>query len=476
MTTDWIRPAGCESGSCVEIRTFSDGTAIRHSDEPEHVIVFKSAEWDAFVAGLVAEQLAEAEDDRDFHAAHADRIADIADHIAAANRRNREAKEALATENARLRQRVDTLERSLTDSACEVESLRAFLHSANQRIEEVEGMVAVLQRSRDALRNSNRDLLKQRNAAVAEAAVLRLKVRRMQDVADQAITWFRKGGNFFDFHAAVLAYRKGQEAAPESTESAEQPPGEAMATDGAGAQGEAQGAVEAFWRWLGDLHDRIYSGGTAFLEHFVPAARVDPASTWVDVTDRIRADARATEATFTGTPTATMATGVVKVTMEDGIQVALDGLHGQEKRRADLAEREAGRAGEAQEQPWTQEQVDRINRRAEEGADRMRPFVRDAKRPAEAQERTEGLDAAIEAACAVRYGASWPTADKVLAAGWRSDMAEILRAASPLIERAALLAAADEIRSRLDQYESTYIGLVEAVDMLERRAGRTGGA
>jgi hypothetical protein len=48
--TDWIKPDGCESATCLEVRRTSFGhVALRNSNERNHVAVVTGAEFNAFV-------------------------------------------------------------------------------------------------------------------------------------------------------------------------------------------------------------------------------------------------------------------------------------------------------------------------------------------------------------------------------------------------------------------------------------------
>jgi len=61
MPSDWIRPDGCEGGSCVEYRTADGKVFVRNSTDEDHMVALTVAEWDAFVAGLTAAAVAEIE-------------------------------------------------------------------------------------------------------------------------------------------------------------------------------------------------------------------------------------------------------------------------------------------------------------------------------------------------------------------------------------------------------------------------------
>src|SRR6185369_10383264 len=294
--SEWIRPAGCDSGSCVEYRTVDGRVFVRSSEDPNDMITFTVAEWDAFVAGLTAPlreamrqgnalaeewqtrfeaERDEARVERDAAFVRANEAArlsaearDRSDDLAATieplreqirdlegERLDRDAWACniaathnypsdedpyelirqglrdLAAENARLRQ-------SLTAADCEVESLRAGLadmttreHNENYQRREAEAELRV---------------------AIAEAAVLGSKVRRMQPVVEAAQAWLahRRSPDAFTRQPraelirladALDALQNGPAPAPPLP--AEQPPVEALATDGAGAQGEAQGAA-----------------------------------------------------------------------------------------------------------------------------------------------------------------------------------------------------------------------------------------
>lgn len=53
--TDWIKPQGCESATCLEVRRTSLGNvALRNSNEPTHVVVVSGAEFNAMMAAAKA--------------------------------------------------------------------------------------------------------------------------------------------------------------------------------------------------------------------------------------------------------------------------------------------------------------------------------------------------------------------------------------------------------------------------------------
>jgi len=420
--SEWIRPDGCEGGACVEYRTVDGKVYVRNSTDEDHMVAFTVAEWYAFVAGLVET------------AVHDARVVINLDN------------ERLTVENARL-------EKSLTDSACEVESLRAFLHSANQRIEEVEGMVAVLQRGRDQLRAFNRESERQRNEAIAEAAVLRHRDRRTQAVVEAAEAVVAAELVLLKFEyptaeddadqafldaltAAVAALQDVPASPPESQLPADQPPVEALATDGAGAQGEAQGDYCP----VCDHDDHRCPGCGSSVEH--------GAITCDDCIETPEESVAIVDANLR----AKGGSGLTEVLPEPAP-------------KPDGEVPEAGRAGEAQEPSFAERygrQIDSV-------------IMEDLERST--QDRTEGLDAAIEAAtmAILRYDLRVGLATNIRPASHHRCEAEAaIRAASPLIERAALLAAADAWST---EWIEDGTGFPENTDeWLRDRAGRVVGS
>jgi hypothetical protein len=136
-----------------------------------------------------------------------------------------------------------------------------------------------------ALLAAARDLdivLNQRNEAIAEAAVLRHRDRRTQAVVEAAVAWrgsvasqVEIGPTVWHLVSAVDALQKGPETALSATESADQPPVEALATDGAGAEGEAQGAAEASWRSPVHTTSATEADGWQAIQGFVNRLRRD---------------------------------------------------------------------------------------------------------------------------------------------------------------------------------------------------------
>jgi hypothetical protein len=564
----------------VEYRTVGDFVFVRNpTRDPDRLISFTVAEWDAFVAGLTAEVATEnqrlkalvgdetyeaetwegcdrAEAIRQANSFHEaamnwtvehDKRRDERDEAEAVRREVEIDRDNLAAQNARLRQRVDTLEKSLTAADCEVESLRTFadevldlvpegwgdemplpplpadgslpplvsnetvalgwvrrIAAENPRLrrqhDQAAKDLAKVVRERDALVGGIAEAVRHRNEAIAEAAVLGSKVRRMQPVVEAAEAWlavaavtpapwwWQPDRTVHALTAAVDAFQNGPQTAPASPLPAEQPPVEVLATDGAGAQGEAQGAAEASWTAAierirseaGDLTRKMFAAELKLRPDNERTPRVwnagDPEPEGVervkdadgDTWKRRRPDRGGWWRQVGGhlnqhwgslTPPLTeVLPELAPVTIAEGIQVALDGLRAQEKRRADLADREAGRAGEA-------------------------------------QNRTEGLDAPIEAAsrATVRHTlircSTGRTAEDGPIEPYRwlcscgqtgSDnftlhvTAEAVRAASPLIERAALLAAADDW---MVDWLAEGTGFPENTDAwLKKRAGRVVGS
>jgi hypothetical protein len=224
-------------------------------------------------------------------------------------------------------------------------------------------------------------LWRERNEAIAEAAVLRHRDRQTQAVVEAAVDW----------RLAVDFYEKGPTEALASPQSAEQPPVEALATDGATPQGEAQGAAGASWKSPVHTTSGDEADGWKAIQGFV---------------NRLRRDVDRMQATFLG------AVPPLTEVLPEPAPVA-DNDHD-----PDGEVPEAGRAGEA-------------------------------------QERTEGLDAAIEAV-AQRFAKGKRDAglyvvfeasdghNSIRGVNAVEAATEAVRAASPLIERAALLAAADD--------------------------------
>ena len=53
-TWNWRKSARCESSSCVEVAKVNGLAAIRNSTDPQVHLVFGSADWSAFIAGVRA--------------------------------------------------------------------------------------------------------------------------------------------------------------------------------------------------------------------------------------------------------------------------------------------------------------------------------------------------------------------------------------------------------------------------------------
>jgi hypothetical protein len=264
---------------------------------------------------------------------------------------------------------------------------------------------------------------------------------------------------------------EGPASPPASPLPPEQPPVEALATDGAGAQGEAQGAAE-----------------------------VDSALSWVSAAAWIRADARSLNALLgdtTPTPRVWNAgdpepEGVEKVRDADGDDWDRDAEKGlwcwtdvrdgatswanwdllahfgdgltevlpEPAPKPDGEVSEAVRAGEA---PVVCPDFDAP-------CEPLCDFCTAEVRAGEAQERTEGLDAAIEAAAEAISRYDWDhqlSANGEVSRHQRAEAAAAVRAASPLIERAALLAAADDLKA------ADWSSWDDAYEWLRDRAGRT---
>ncbi len=410
----------------------------------------------------------------------------------------------------------DTLEKSLTAADCEVESLRGdverykgWLAIANRELNEAIAEAAVL-RHRD---RRTQAVVRGLSAWVAQMRDLDLDQTAADILGD-------------DLVAAVDAYEKGPTEAPASPLPAEQPPVEGTAADGLEAQGGAQRAARVFHAVMiygaeGGWSCRCGASGTGAMVHpigYVPrvwnagdpepegvekvtdsggqtwtrhrssewmyteqgfvAARAqwgdlvygdgpltevlpEPAvptaadreawtrlgEQWKAVRDQTRADAK--------TMLAGTLSGVIVRTLADGIRskgepFLAEAIGQPRTSKPDGEVPEAGRAGEAQEACSYSAVLDPD---ANKNSSDVRP-----------QDRTEGLDAAIEAALpAFREG--WIEWGRPL----RSCIEAAVRAASPLIERAALLAAAEAIvRDWSDDHES---GL--AADWLRDRATRT---
>jgi hypothetical protein len=50
---EWFKSSLSTGGNCVEVKQGPDGTAIRHSRNPDGaVLLFTRAEWDAFTGGV----------------------------------------------------------------------------------------------------------------------------------------------------------------------------------------------------------------------------------------------------------------------------------------------------------------------------------------------------------------------------------------------------------------------------------------
>jgi hypothetical protein len=54
----WQRPAGCESGACVEIAITDAEVLVRNSGRPDAVISFDHGEWRGFLAAAGAGEFA----------------------------------------------------------------------------------------------------------------------------------------------------------------------------------------------------------------------------------------------------------------------------------------------------------------------------------------------------------------------------------------------------------------------------------
>lgn len=51
---DFVKSSHCvyPPGGCVEVATKDGTVAVRDAKNPEHILVFSKAEWNAFVAGV----------------------------------------------------------------------------------------------------------------------------------------------------------------------------------------------------------------------------------------------------------------------------------------------------------------------------------------------------------------------------------------------------------------------------------------
>ena len=54
----WRKPRRCESSACVETAKTDEHVYMRNSAEPDTVVRFTHAEWDAFARGLIDEAAA----------------------------------------------------------------------------------------------------------------------------------------------------------------------------------------------------------------------------------------------------------------------------------------------------------------------------------------------------------------------------------------------------------------------------------
>ncbi len=456
MPSEWIRPAGCESGSCVEYRTVGDKVFVRNSSDHvgEEMLEFTVAEWDTFVAGLVASAPCSCQSwppdgpspDCAVHGA-----------IRALNETMVE-RDQLAAENARLRRDLAeekaTTKRALDSYEAMGQTAEALMAERDEALRDVASLQAQMTQAAsneatlrlragnaltaaDNLRAERDEAEGELRTVIAELLVLRHRDRRTQAVVDAAVAWRAmvaqtgergiriEGGNLADAvdklteaKLCICRPRHREDdpicqyvpGAPETdlsaTESPEQPPVEGTATDGLEAQGGAQDATTCRCGAPDSLHEegdiRIIPAAptpVTFASERFTATRAG----WYEITRYLTAVREG----LSGLPDlADVDRHIVHLTDEDLAD---------NDRKPDGEVPEAGRAGEA-------------------------------------QDRTEGLDAAIEAAREHQPrtlgGGHWWCYCGEDGAGdfWESHrLVAQLRAASPLIERAALNAAADEI-------------------------------
>ena len=207
----WIRP-GCEGGACIEYQILGESVTIRDSATPEHPgLVFTVAEWDTFVGRLTAELRTELaittdqlRDSRAMCYGHID--ARDLDKLAVENARISQQRdkaralfEASGETVAGLERRLAESDEHLADAVARAENLDGQLTEAlkeraeankvaeqatrlaSQRADHhalLAGAFDRLEEERDKMRIRLTAALNLRDAAIAEAAVLRHRDRR----------------------------------------------------------------------------------------------------------------------------------------------------------------------------------------------------------------------------------------------------------------------------------------------------------
>ncbi len=477
--TDWIRP-DCETAACIEYQIIGESVTIRDSATPEHPgLVFTLAEWEAFVGGLVAERIAEqAPKGLQRHAAHLGDdpigefyLADEADlHFAALTADRDRLEDQAGTLAAQLHATEEERDRFLeqrTASHSRLLDVLDKLAEANKITEQATRLAS--QRAEDLARAAGNaaahitEALDQRDAAIAEREVLRHRDRRTQAVVEAAVGLMagfaaRKPGGGSDelcaLEWAVDDYQKGPSAPQEPPQSPEQPPVEDTATDGLEAQGGAQQAAEAI--------PCTCDGGECDCPCHdpTPEARAErlAAPTAADLQaarDQTRADADEL-----------LRKPVCNCAWNDGNAPAhIVGHHADcpawVPRPGSLGSDPRPRKRAAADNDQDPDDIDRALARQETRRNRpplcpeCGPGYRYGDEGCRHTPRTEGLDAAIEAACKAAWDDShlsfgedgWDKALPSERAAYRNAMTVAVRAASPLIEAAALHAAADRLRA-----------------------------
>lgn len=52
----WRQSSKCQSSTCLQVARDGDEYLIRNSEQPDDVLRFTKAEWDAFIAGANADE------------------------------------------------------------------------------------------------------------------------------------------------------------------------------------------------------------------------------------------------------------------------------------------------------------------------------------------------------------------------------------------------------------------------------------
>lgn len=306
--SDWIT---CEGGACVQYRTEGDTVTIRSTVTAEQMRLTVAA-WETFVAGLTAEVTAE-------------RDAVAADHRSTFSTA-RSVVDTLAAENARLRQQVAELKDERDFHVAHVEQIATLADTISAEKSRLRQQLAAAEDERDRLTGAlartelQRDTEHRRHLeAVAEAAMVRHQIRELHAPTLESVEWFHdqtgKGKalvcpscrpadptewnppigqagieppGFVPSYVlspcpTLVAVQEASATPPESTLPAEQAPVEALATDGAEPQGEAQRAAGASW-----LAQQFHETYERLAPSFGYETREASAKPWADVPEQNR--------------------------------------------------------------------------------------------------------------------------------------------------------------------------------------------